>query len=100
MAQPRTESFKNCKKIYDCSECGVIFGTSDLMETHNVKHHQMHKEDKKNEEEQEHQEPNDEEGLTEDEIKELNKLHEEGMAPSQEEEDWMLSAMIKAERKK
>ena len=26
-------------KIPDCSECGIVFGTSDEMKTHNVKHH-------------------------------------------------------------
>ena len=90
---------KNYEKIYDCSECGVIFKTSNLLENHNVKHHQVHQEEKKHKEEQEQQEWNEEEGFTENEIKELTKLHEEAMAPSQEEKDWMLLAMIKVERK-
>ena len=38
---------KNYEKIYDCSECGVIFKTSNLLENHNVKHHQVHQEEKK-----------------------------------------------------
>ena len=59
----KTSEIRNkYEKIYECSECGVIFATSELMETHNMKHHQMHKEEKKNKDELEHQELNEEEG--------------------------------------
>ena len=61
-------------------------------------------EKKNHQEEEEHQEKEDipywdeEEGLTIEEVDELTKLHEEAMAPSQEEEDWLLLIMIKEER--
>lgn len=46
----------------------------------------------------EYQEGKEEEGLTMEEQEELEILHEEEMAPTQEEEDFMLLAIIKEER--
>ena len=73
-------------------------GEHQEMEEHQER--EEHQEEKNKEEKQEqNQEKNEEEGLTEDEMEELTNLHEVAMEPTQEEEDWMLLAMIKAERK-
>ena len=47
----------------------------------------------------EDEEGKEEEGLTLEEINELTKLHDEAMAPNEEEEDWMMLITIKKERK-
>ena len=82
---------KNYPQIFDCSECGNIFPTNKEYLSHIKRCHTTATQNTKSEV--------SEESLTLEEFMEVTKLHDEAMAPTEEEVDWMLLVTIKEERK-
>ena len=107
------------KMIFDCQECDLEFTSKSMLKTHVSSGHnelngivvkdvtQKVVNEKDGEvdkllvasEEEGYQHEEEEENLTIEEIMELSKLHDEAMAPTEEEEDWMNIVIIKEERK-
>ena len=90
---------KKSEKLYDCSECGELFMIVYQFNQHIDKHHQEEKIGEVTQLLYTRELEANQELLTEEKEVELTMLHQEEMAPSQKEMNWMLQTKVKNERK-